>query len=295
MTPEHISRRPRTAFGKMLSVGVRQEDETADRIERAFTYDRQRVPYHWRWFRNYGNRVPVALHRKHQCSLFRRQRPDANAHLYGILYSCWSWDVVSSQDLCCSDCAAVPRDGPMARRGKHLPCSIPMDADQHCFRRHTLSPLVFHNNWMETTEIGCRTRKWTRTQVSRAASLCGSLAPVTFDVRFEEMKKKYLLALVISICLVGCASTKPQPPVTVPAVVQSQFKSAPMYGSTAICKATVPMDEFTKRKAAGEVVESIPHDGFVYFLTEEVWGETLPNGSHVDGVMIDGVFRTKLK
>jgi hypothetical protein len=141
--------------------------------------------------------VPVALHRKHQCSLFRRQRPDANAHLYGILYSCWSWDVVSSQDLCCSDCAAVPRDGPMARRGKHLPCSIPMDADQHCFRRHTLSPLVFHNNWMETTEIGCRTRKWTRTQVSRA----GHFRRWLEEMMKERPKASWSLRVAALLCL----------------------------------------------------------------------------------------------
>jgi hypothetical protein len=59
-----------------------------------------------------------------------------------------------------------------------------------------------------------------------------------------------------------------------------------MYGSTAVCKRTVTFDEFAQRKSAGEIVESVVHEGFVYFLTEEVWGETLPNGNHVDGVMV---------
>jgi T5SS/PEP-CTERM-associated repeat protein len=37
-------------------------------------------------------------------------------------------------------------------------------------------------------ENDSRTRKWTRTQVTRAASLCGSLAPVTFNVGIKIRK-----------------------------------------------------------------------------------------------------------
>jgi hypothetical protein len=95
--------------------------------------------------------------------------------------------------------------------------------------------------------------------------------------------------------LVGCAGMRPDSTGTVPVAVQSQFKSAPMYGSTAVCKRTVPFGEFAKREAAGEVVESIVHDGVVYFLTNEPWAWPLPDGGHADGMIIDGVFKSKLK
>jgi hypothetical protein len=103
------------------------------------------------------------------------------------------------------------------------------------------------------------------------------------------------ISILAAMFMIGCAGMRPNSTGTVPVAVQSQFKSSPMYGSTAVCKRTVTFDEFAQRKSAGEIVESVVHEGFVYFLTEEVWGETLPNGNHVDGVMVDGVFKSKLK
>ena len=95
--------------------------------------------------------------------------------------------------------------------------------------------------------------------------------------------------------MAGCTAITSDSTATVPDEVRLQFTSAPMYGSTAVLKQTVPFDEYAKRRAAGEVVETILHDGFIYYLIQIPWSWPMEDGGgHSDGEIFDGIYRTRI-
>jgi len=57
----------------------------------------------------------------------------------------------------------------------------------------------------------------------------------------------------------------------------------------------VPIGEYNRLRTAGEIVESLESEGYIYFLREVPWSWPVEDGSgHWDGTIIDGFYRSRM-
>ena len=102
-------------------------------------------------------------------------------------------------------------------------------------------------------------------------------------------------ALVVVASLTGCAMPCREGDPRIPSSVVRQFRSAPAFEEPLAGTADISFAEFTRRKEAGDVVESVAQGGYVYFLVHVPWSWPLENGDgHVDGMIVDGVYRARI-
>ena len=100
-------------------------------------------------------------------------------------------------------------------------------------------------------------------------------------------------ALALCIFMSACTTPSRSTELPLPAAVRDQLNNRPMYFRSDVCQAEVPFRDFSRWQAAGDVLESVAHGEYIYFLTSAPLAVPTEGGGHADGVMVDGIFRTK--